>query len=195
MFDLVPLIKSVWYLGVSGIVFAESGLLIWFFLPGDSLLFTAWFLASRNFLDIKVLIIMTFICAVIGDSVWYAFGKKVWPKIFTKKDSLFFSKEHVVKAEKFFEKYGSKAVILARFMPIVRTFVPILAWVWTMKYAKFLTYNIIGGFLWTFWLCLLGYYLGNTIPDVDKYLLPIICLIIFLSILPGIIHYFKVRKK
>jgi len=194
-FDLIALIKTAGYVGLFGIIFAESGLLIGFFLPGDSLLFTAGFLASQNILNIWILMGLTFIAAVAGDSVGYWFGNKVGDKIFTKEESLFFKKDNIQKAEEFFKKHGSKTIVLARFVPIVRTFVPILAGVGTMHYRRFLIFNIIGGALWTIGVSLLGYFLGNLIPDIDKYLLPIILLIIILSLLPNIIHLIRSRKK
>lgn len=191
MFDLISLIKTAGYLGLFGIVFAESGLFIGFFLPGDSLLFTAGFLASQNFLDIRILILLTFFAAILGDSFGYAFGNKIGYKLFNKEDSLLFHRDHLERAQKFYEKNGGKAIILARFMPVVRTFAPILAGVGKMKYSTFLFYNVIGGFLWAVGLTSMGYYLGNIIPNIDKYLLPIISLIIFLSILPSAIHILK----
>jgi membrane-associated protein len=191
MFDLVSFIKTIGYLGVFGVVFAESGLLVGFFLPGDSLLFTAGFLASRGLLDIYLLIGLTFLGAVIGDSTGYWFGEKIGPKIFTKDDSLFFRKENVHKAEEFFRKHGSKTIVLARFVPVVRTFVPVLAGVGTMPYRQFLSYNLIGGLLWGIGLPLSGYFLGNLIPSVDRYLLPIIALIILLSVSPSFSHIYR----
>lgn len=189
--DLIELIKTAGYIGLFGIVFAESGLLIGFFLPGDSLLFTAGFLASQDFLNIWVLTPLMFMAAVIGDSVGYSFGHRVGPRIFKKEDSILFNKEHLRRANSFFLKHGGKTIILARFMPVVRTFAPILAGVGTMKYRTFLFYNIIGGFLWAVGLTLLGYFLGRLIPNVDKYLLPIIALIILLSVAPSIIHVLR----
>ncbi|MDP3764803.1 MAG: VTT domain-containing protein [bacterium] len=191
MFDLISLIKTAGYLGLFGIVFAESGLFIGFFLPGDSLLFTAGFLASQNFLDIKILAPLTFLAAILGDSFGYAFGNKVGYKLFTKEDSFLFHRHHLERAEKFYKKHGGQAIILARFMPVVRTFAPILAGVGKMKYSTFLFYNIIGAFLWAIGLTSMGYYLGSAIPNIDKYLLPIIALIIFLSVSPSLIHILK----
>lgn len=193
-FDLITLIKTAGYLGIFGIIFAESGLFIGFFLPGDSLLFTAGFLASQGFLNIWLLMGLTFVGAVLGDSVGYWFGKKTGNKIFTKEDSFLFKKDNIRKSEEFFRKYGAKAIVLARFVPIVRTFTPILAGVGTMHYKKFLSFNIIGGALWTIGVSLLGYFLGNLIPNIDKYLLPIILLIIVVSALPNIVHLIKSRK-
>ena len=191
MFDIVALIKTVGYFGVFGIIFAESGLLIGFFLPGDSLLFTAGFLASQDYLNIWILVTGSVISAILGDNVGYAFGKKIGVKIFTKEDSLFFHKDNIKKTQDFFEKHGPKALILARFVPIVRTFTPILAGVGTMEYKVFFLYNVVGGILWAFGLPMLGFTLGNLIPDIDKYLLPIILLIIFVSVLPNLIHIYK----
>jgi membrane-associated protein len=192
--DLIEIIKTIGYLGLSGIVFAESGLFFGFFLPGDSLLFTAGFLASQGFLNIWLATILVFVAAVLGDSVGYAFGKKIGPAIFKRQNSKFFNKENLIKAEKFYDKYGPKTIIIARFMPIVRTFAPIVAGAGNMDYLKFIKYNIVGGFIWTFGLMFAGYFLGKTIPDVDKYLLPIIILIIILSILPSIIHLIREKK-
>ncbi len=191
MFDLIPLIKAAGYLGIFGIVFAESGLFIGFFLPGDSLVFTAGFLASQGFLNIWNLVSLIFIGAVIGDSFGYAFGKKVGPMIFKREDSFLFHKENLNKAKMFYEKYGGKAIILARFMPGIRTFAPILAGVGKMQYSKFLAFNIIGGAIWGIGLTLLGYYLGSVVPNIDKYIVSIVLLIIFISITPMIVHIFK----
>lgn len=188
MFDLVTLIKTAGYLGLFGIIFAESGLFIGFFLPGDSLLFTAGFLASQGFLNIWWLMLVCFLGAVLGDSFGYGFGKRVGPKIFTKKNSIFFNQNHLERARVFYQKHGGKTIVLARFMPFVRTFAPILAGVGQMRYAVFLFYNLIGGALWAAGLTFTGYYLGKIIPDIDKYLLPVIVLIIFFSLLPSIIH-------
>ncbi len=190
-FDLIALIKAVGYLGLFGIVFAESGLFVGFFLPGDSLLFTAGFLASQGFLDLQILMIITFIGAVLGDNFGYAFGKKIGHRIFNKEDSLLFHRDHLERAQKFYEKHGGKTLILARFMPVARTFAPILAGVGKMNFKTFFLYNITGGFLWAIGLTWAGYYLGSIIPDIDKYLLPIIGLIVFLSILPSLIHLLK----
>jgi len=191
MFDLIPLIKTIGYLGIFGIVFAESGLFIGFFLPGDSLIFTAGFLASQGFLNIWNLVFLIFIGAVIGDSFGYAFGKKVGPMIFKREDSFLFHKDNLNKAKVFYEKYGGKAIILARFMPGIRTFAPILAGVGRMHYSKFLSFNIIGGALWGIGLPLLGYYLGNVVPNIDRYIVLIVLFIIFISVSPMIWHILK----
>ena len=192
--NLIQLIKTVSYLGLFLIVFAESGLLIGFFLPGDSLLFTAGFLASQGFLNIYLLVPVIFIAAVTGDSVGYAFGRKVGPRIFSREDSRFFHKDHLLKAESFYEKHGGMTIILARFMPIVRTFAPIVAGVGRMHYPTFLFYNVLGGAIWTFSMTLGGYFLGRLIPNVDRYLLPIIAVIVLISFLPPAIHMLHSRR-
>lgn len=192
--NLPALIKTIGYLGLFGIVFAESGLLIGFFLPGDSLLFTAGLLASEGFLNIYLLLFILFIAAVLGDNVGYAFGRKVGHRIFNRKDSLLFHKDNLMKAEKFYEKYGPSTIILARFIPIVRTFAPIVAGVGKMNYTRFFTFNLVGGFLWTFSMTLAGFLLAKIIPNIENYLTLIIAIIIFLSILPPIYHFIKEKK-
>ena len=191
MFDLVSLMKTAGYTGLFGIIFAESGLLFGFFLPGDSLLFTAGFLSSQGYLDIRALMVIAAVAAITGDSVGYALGYKIGPKLFTKEDSLFFKKTYVYKARKFFEKHGAKTIVLARFVPAVRTFAPVVAGIGNMRYRTFIIYNIVGGLLWTLGLGLLGFFLGNVIPNVDHYILPMVALIILLSILPGVIHVLR----
>ena len=193
-FDLIALIKVAGYIGLFAIIFAESGLFIGFFLPGDSLLFTAGFLASQDFLNIWALAPLMFLAAVLGDNFGYAFGKKVAPTIFKKEDSFFFHKDHLERAKIFYEKNGPIAIVLARFLPVVRTFAPILAGAGKMHYPTFFFYNIFGGFLWAIGMTGLGYFLGATIPGVDKYLMPIILVIIIVSTLPTIIHLWKTKK-
>ncbi len=195
MFDIDSLLRTFGYAGIFAIVFAESGLLAGFFLPGDSLLFTAGFLASQGVFNIVILCIVTFFAEVIGDSVGYHFGKRVGPRAFKKEDSLVFSKENVDKSQKFFAKHGGKSIILARFIPLGRTFVPVIAGIGKMDYKRFLAFNLIGGFIWAVGVTVLGYFLGRVIPDVDKYLLPIAALIILVTIVPGLWHLLKDQEK
>jgi membrane-associated protein len=176
------------------IVFAESGLFFGFFLPGDSLLVTSGVLASAGKLDIFLLAGGCFVCAVLGDTVGYFSGKWFGGKLLTMKDHWWFKRKHLASAQKFYDKNGKKTIVLARFMPIVRTFAPIVAGMADMNYRYFLTFNIIGGFGWTVGLTCLGYFLGNMIPDVDKYLLPIILVIIVVSLLPSIWHIYQENK-
>jgi len=189
--DPMTIIKTLGLFGIFFIAFAESGLFFGFFLPGDSLLFTAGFLASQNYLDINILVWGSFLAAFLGDTVGYWFGKKIGPKIFNKEDSMFFHKKHIITAQKFYNNHGNKTIFLARFVPIVRTFAPIVAGVAQMKYRNFLTYNIVGGFVWSFGIVFSGYFLGEIIPNVDKYLLPIILVIIIISFLPIIFEIYK----
>lgn len=185
------LIHTVGLVGVWVIVFAESGLLIGFFLPGDSLLFTAGFLASQGFMDITLLCIGCFIAAVSGDSVGYAFGHRIGRRLFEREDSLLFHRKNLMRAEAFYSRHGRKTIILARFIPVVRTFAPIVAGIAQMEYRTFLAYNVVGGALWGVGLPLLGYQLGSMIPEIDKYLLPVIGLIILASVAPPAWHLFK----
>ncbi len=188
------LITSIGIVGVFAIVFAESGLFFGFFLPGDSLLFTAGLLASLGHFNVVLLWLGCIFAAILGDSVGYAFGAKVGPKIFTREDSLFFHKRHIERTQAFYARYGKKTVVLARFVPIVRTFAPILAGVGNMQYRTFLSYNIIGGIIWTMLLIFLGFFLGVAIPDPDRYLMPLIFHIIFISFLPIIREWWKNRS-
>ncbi len=189
------IVQTVGLFGIFFIVFAETGLFFGFFFPGDSLLFTAGFLASQGFLDVHVLAVGAFICAVLGDSFGYYFGQKIGPKIFIKEDSLFFKKSYVQKAQDFYEKHGSKTIVLARFVPIIRTFAPIVAGVGKMKYQKFIAYNVLGGFIWTFVTVYSGNLLGDIIPNADSYVLPIILVIIVISFLPIVWEVVKSRMK
>lgn len=200
-FDLVGLIQWGGFILVALIIFAESGLLIGFFLPGDSLLFTAGFLVYTDLLPINIVlfIVILFVAAVLGDSVGYTFGRRVGRKLFDKPSSRVFKQEYVVAAEKFYHRHGGKAIILARFVPVVRTFAPIVAGTAKMPYRRFLAFNVIGGFVWTAGITSLGYFLGHWFTsagiEIDTIILPIVATIIFLSILPPLIHIFKDKKR
>ena len=193
-FNIVSLLHFVGYAGVFAIVFAESGLFFGFFFPGDSLLFTAGLLASHGVFNIALLVFLVTVGAILGDSVGYWFGAKVGPKIFTREDSFLFNKRHIERTHLFYGTYGSRAIILARFVPIVRTFTPILAGVGNMPYALFVKYNIIGGILWGVGITLLGYFLGSMIPNAEHYLLPIVLVIIVTSFLPLVIELWKSKR-
>ncbi len=188
------LIQGLGFIGILAIIFAESGLFFGFFFPGDSLIFTAGLLAAHGYISIVALATLGSICAILGDNVGYAFGKKIGPKLFTKEDSIFLSKKYIAKSEKFFEKYGRKSILLARFVPVVRTFVPILAGVGNMEYKTFLSYNFIGGVLWVCGMAYGGYFFGKLIPNPDKYVLPVVIVIIILSLIPSAIEIIKARK-
>lgn len=188
------LVETLGLIGVYGIVFAESGLFFGFFLPGDSLLFTAGLFASQGYINIFLLLIGTTLCAIAGDSVGYAFGKRVGPALFSREDSLFFKKKHVESARVFYEKYGVKTIVFARFVPIVRTFAPIVAGVANMNYRTFLFYNVIGGFSWVWSMTLAGFFLGTLVPNIEKYLHYIIFGIIVLSFVPIVVEVIKARS-
>lgn len=184
--DPRAMITALGTAGVIAAVFAETGLFFGFFLPGDSLLFTAGFFAWQGYLPISWLLLGSFIAAVLGDSIGYAFGKKVGPALFTRDNSLFFDRKHIARAQHFYERYGSRTIILARFMPIIRTFAPIVAGIGTMRYRTFITFNILGGLLWTVLMIALGYGFGSVIPDPDRYILPAVAVIIIASALPAL---------
>jgi membrane-associated protein len=195
--NLINVIEYVGVLGVAIMIFAESGLLIGFFLPGDSLLFTAGFLVFAGFLHINIylLVAIVFIAAAAGDTVGYTFGKRVGGRLFNRPNSRLFKQGNVKRAEKFYQTYGSKTIIFARFIPIVRTFAPIVAGIGNMRYRTFITYNLIGGFLWSAAVTLLGYFVGSWFEkmgiSIDRVILPIILVILFLSILPPLIHVLR----
>ena len=192
--DPKALISAVGLIGIIVVIFLETGAFFGFFFPGDSLLFTAGYFASGGYLPIVWLLIGVFLAAVIGDSVGYAFGKKIGPAIFTREDSLLFNRKHVAKAGHFYEKYGGKTIILARFIPIIRTFAPIVAGIGNMEYKKFITYNIIGAFLWTWGMLLLGYSFGSFIPSADKYVIPAVLIIVAISAFPALLEIWRKRK-
>lgn len=193
--NLSEFIVTVGYIGLFAIIFAETGLFLGFFLPGDSLLFVAGLLASSGTLSLPLLLAVVFLAAVLGNVFGYMFGFRVGASLFKREDSILFKKSHVQKAEDFFNRYGAKTIVLARFMPIVRTFVPILAGVGRMNFREFFFYNVIGGFLWSFGLLLGGFFLGRVVPDVDRYILPVVVVIVVLSFLPGIIKYRNERRR
>ena len=178
---------------IVAIVFAETGLLIGFFLPGDSLLFTAGFLAAGGHLNITLMLVLVTVAAIVGDQVGYLIGYKTGSKIFQREDSRFFKREHLLRTQAFYEKHGGKTIILARFVPIVRTFAPVVAGVAMMEYKRFVTYNVVGGFAWVWSMGLGGYLLGNIIPR--EWLEPAVLVVVFLSILPLIIEYWRHRKQ
>lgn len=192
--SLSVIITSLGILGLIFIVFAESGLFFGFFLPGDSLLFTAGLLASQGVFSIPLLLFILPIAAILGDSAGYYTGRHFGNWLLKRPDNIIFKRSYITKAEKFYAMHGGKAIVLARFMPAVRTFVPIVAGIAKMPYPNFVFFNIFGGILWTTSLLLLGYFLGQKIPNVDHYLLPIIMLIVILSVLPGIIHLIRERS-
>ena len=193
MFNLDPihLIQTAGLLGVFSIIFAETGLFVGFFLPGDSLLFPIGILASQGYIPVWPFIAIAALGAILGDTTGYFIGRKLGYRIFTKENSLFFDKQHIERTEHFYKKYGSVTVFLARFMPLVRTFAPALAGVGKMRYRTFLSWNILGGIIWPMALIGLGYFFGSRIPDIDKYIMPGVIAIVVLFSLPVLIPTIK----
>ena len=186
--DLPALIQWAGYVGLTAIIFVETGLFFGFFLPGDSLLVTAGLLASQGFsLDVYLLGLLLNIAAVVGDNTNYWIGRFMGPKVF-------FKKKHLLATHEFYEKHGAKTVVLARFMPIIRTFAPLVAGVARMSYRTFLTYSVLGGTVWIWSMLFIGYFLGRMVPGIDKHIEKVIIVVIFLSILPGIISWLRERK-
>jgi membrane-associated protein len=188
-------IVAAGYVVIFLIIFAECGLLVGFFLPGDSLLFTAGFLASQNLVDVWVLSIGCGLAAAIGPLVGYWYGKALGPRLFNRDDSLLFHKQHLVRAHEFYERHGGKALIIARFMPVVRTFAPVVAGMASMSYGRFVMYTVVGAVVWAIGMTWLGYFLGSLIPDAGKYLEYIVAAIIVVSIAPPIIHLLRERAR
>lgn len=192
--DPIAMIQTGSYLGLAFLVFAESGLLIGIFLPGDSLLFAAGLLAASGFFVLGPLMMIVIVAAIVGDSIGYWFGSEVGEMIFKRKDSRFFKQEYLKRTELFYRKYGGRAVVLARFVPIVRTLAPILAGVSSMKYRVFLAYNMLGGVLWGAGMILLGFFLGSIIPNSEKYILPLSLVIVFISFFPIFINLARNKR-
>jgi membrane-associated protein len=185
------LIETFGTIGLLVTIFAESCLV--FFLPGDTLLFTAGLLASQGTLNVAVILIGSFVAAVAGNQVAYALGNRVGPALF-KPGSRLFKAEYVEKANDYFDKFGSRTIVLARFVPAVRTFAPILAGIGTMRYRTFVTFNVVGALLWAVGVTLLGYTLGKTVHGIDKYLLPVIIVIAAASAVPVILEIRRNRR-
>jgi membrane-associated protein len=192
--DLEALIRTVGLLGLFAIVFAETGLFFGFFLPGDSLLVTAGLLAQRGQFDLPTLIVVLIIAAVTGDAVGYTIGRRAGSRLFQREDSRFFKRRHLERAEAFYERHGGKTIVLARFMPFVRTFAPSVAGAAGMPYPRFALYNVVGGVAWVISMTLLGYLLGEAAPNVDVLLLPILAVIVLISVAPPALHLWRERR-
>jgi membrane-associated protein len=195
IYDVEHWIRVGGVVALTIIVFAETGLFAGFFLPGDSLLVTAGLFAATGVLDLWSLILFLSVAAVVGPMVGYWFGAKSGPRIFTREDSLFFNRKHLVTTQEFFDRHGPFTIVIARFMPIVRTFAPIVAGVGRMDYRRFMLYNAVGSVLWVWGLVLLGYFLGRAIPDVERYVHVIIVIVVVVSLLPGAVKLVQGRRK
>jgi membrane-associated protein len=194
-YALDDLIRWGGYVLLVAIVFTETGLLIGFFLPGDSLLITAGLVAAAGGLDIWLLNALLTVAAVVGDSVGYAIGYRAGPRIFTREDSRWFSRSHLVRTREFYERHGGKTIVLARFIPIIRTFAPVVAGVGRMEYRRFLAYNILGGVGWVVSLTWAGYLLGRTIPDIGRYIHIVIGIVVILSVVPIGVEWWRARAR
>jgi len=190
---LYELVRWGGYIALVVIVFTETGLLIGFFLPGDSLLITAGLVAATGALDIWLLNVLLSVAAIVGDSVGYAIGYRAGPHIFTREDSRWFNKKHLVRTREFYERHGGKTIILARFIPIIRTFAPVVAGVGRMDYRRFLAFNVLGGIGWVCGLTWAGYLLGQTIPDIGRYIHVVIVVVIVLSLIPIGVEWWRAR--
>ncbi len=188
------------YAGLIFIIFAETGLAVGFFLPGDSLLVVAGLFAYDGKLNVFILLTSLFVAAVVGDAVGYYSGLKLGPRVFTRQKSFFFRPSHLEKAHAFYEKYGGKTIIIARFVPIVRTFAPIVAGAAQMPYRQFVVYNVVGGFLWVFSMILAGYFLGSFVErafgiSLEDHIEKVVIVVVFLSLMPPLIEYLKSRRE
>ena len=193
--DVQGLVQAGGYIGLTIIVFVETGLMIGFFLPGDSLLVTAGLFAAKGDLNIVFLNLLLMTAAILGDATGYAIGRRFGPGLFRREDSIFFKKKHLIATHEFYERHGGKTIIIARFVPIIRTFAPVVAGMADMSYRRFALFNIIGGVGWVFSMTMLGYGLVYFFPATEKHIEKVIIIVIFLSILPGIIEWLRQRAK
>src|SRR5689334_6151084 len=192
--DVRGLIEWGGTVGLTAIIFAETGLLVGFFLPGDSLLVTAGLFASRGTFNVWTLGLLLTVASIVGNTVGYAIGATAGPRLFTRENSLFFNKKHLYRAHDFYDRHGGKTIILARFMPIVRTFVPVVAGMGQMGYRRYTLYNVLGGLAWIWSMLFIGYFLGY-IPGVEEHIELVIIGVIALSLLPGVIAWYRARGK
>lgn len=195
LYNVPELIRLGGLAGLILIVFAETGLMVGFFLPGDSLLVTAGLFAARGDLDIVWLNVALILAAIVGDATGYWIGSRAGQALYNRPNSLLFRREHLIRTHEFYERHGGKTIVIARFVPIVRTFAPVVAGAASMTYRQFAVYNILGGIGWVTSMTLTGYFLGQLVPDIDKHLHLLVAGIIFLSLLPGIIAWLNERRR
>jgi membrane-associated protein len=191
----IYVIKTFGYFGIGAIIFAESGLLLGFILPGDSLVFLAGLLASQGLFNIFLLILVIFLTAVAGDNTGYFIGKKLGRKVFSEKDSFIFNQENLRRTEAFFERHGRSTFLMQRFIPVIRAFAPLLGGVGKMDHRTFFLFDLAGCAFWSVGVTALGYFLGATVPNIDNYLLPLVFLIIVISLIPTVITYKKQKRQ
>ena len=192
--NLPELVQWAGLFGLAAIIFSETGRLVGVFLPGDSLLVTAGLLAARGYLNVYALAPLLTVAAICGNSVGYFIGRATGPRIFSRENSLFFNKKHAIRAHEFYEKYGRKTIVLAQFMPVIRTFAPVVAGVGGMRFRQFITFNIMGAVLWIWSMVAIGFFLGSYIPGIDQHIEIVIVIVIFISILPGLISAYRTRR-
>jgi membrane-associated protein len=193
--NLPDLVQWAGLFGLSIIVFSETGLLIGVFLPGDSLLVTAGLLAARGYLNVYQLAPVLTLAAIVGNSLGYFIGRASGPRIFNRENSLFFNKKHAIRAHEFEERYGRATIVIAQFIPVIRTFSPVIAGVGGMKFREFLTFNVLGAVLWVWSMLGIGYFLGNYIPGIDRHIEIVVVIVVFISLLPGLIGGLNARRK
>lgn len=194
MFDVTHLLQTGGLVLLAAVIFAESGMMVGFLFPGDTLLFSAGILAASGKLDIASVLLTIGAAAIVGDNVGYQIGKSLGPRLFRKKDGIVFRKEHIARAEAFYEKYGSKTMLVAHFIPIVRSFAPVTAGAGNMNRKLFIIYDAIGDIAWTLIITLLGYYVGSRIPGIEKYIEPLLLGVVVIFLAPTLYHVFKDPK-
>ena len=192
--DLPSLVQWAGLFGIAAIIFSETGLLVGVFLPGDSLLVTAGLFAAKGYLNVYTLAPTLTLAAICGNSVGYFIGRTTGPRIFNRENSLFFNKKHAMRAHAFYEKHGRKTIVLAQFMPIIRTFAPVIAGVGGMRFPTFIAFNVIGAITWIWSMVGIGYFLGSRVPGIDQHIEIVIAIVIFISILPGLISAYRARR-
>jgi membrane-associated protein len=195
VYNVPELIRMGGLVGLVLIVFAETGLMVGFFLPGDSLLVTAGLFAAKGDLNIVWLNLALMAAAIIGDATGYWIGRRAGKALYNRPNSFFFRKQHLIKTHEFYEKHGGKTIVIARFVPIIRTFAPVVAGAAEMTYRQFAMYNVLGGIGWVLSMTLIGYFLGRSVPDIDKHIHIVVAIVIFLSLLPGIISIAREKLK
>jgi len=195
MFDVNHMVQAGGLLLIAIFLFAEVGLFLGFFLPGDTLLIAAGIYAKQGKLNIAALIVIAALAAIAGDNLGYYIGRKLGPRVFSKDDGLIFRKDHIDKAERVYERFGSKALLVTHFFPVVRTFMPLLAGVARMPYRRFFTFNAVGDIFWAVAVTLVGYYVGSRIPNVDNYILLVLGIVVICSLAPALYHFVRVQTR
>jgi membrane-associated protein len=193
--DVRGLVQTGGYVALAIIVLIETGLMVGFFLPGDSLLVTAGLFAAKGDLNIVLLNLLLMACAIAGDATGYFIGRRLGPALFRREDSLLFKKKHLIAAHDFYERHGGKTIIIARFVPVIRTFAPVVAGIGNMGYRRFAAFNVIGGTAWVFTMTMIGYLLVTIFPATEKHIETVIIIVIVLSLLPGLIEWLRARRR